>query len=266
MDKLMPWIILAALLVWSAWPMLHSAFLRWRAWREHRMAQETATRSQHEVEVALEVEALTQTPELLLPLPQPSDATTPHDTQLDEAQPLTERVLSPVAHEHTLLDAQKTALLQAEIEISSTTATPPQSRTPEETQVLVVDDSKVLRVKISRLLMKHGYRVSLAEDGAEAARHLAHTLPHLLITDVDMPVMNGLELSQHVRNQPRTADLPIIMITSAQEKYAPQAAAIGVKVVLAKPYRDDELIAHVTSSLTWCAASPAVQGLMDANH
>jgi CheY-like chemotaxis protein len=158
-----------------------------------------------------------------------------------------ERLEAELACEQARRDAQEAARLQAQAEALAR-ATP---RTPAQTLVLVADDSKVVRVKTSRLLIKHGYRVSLAEDGSDAARQLAHTPPHVLITDVEMPGMDGFELSRHVRALPHMAHVPIIMITAAGEKYAPQAAQVGVNVLLGKPYRDDELIAHVESSLTF---------------
>ena len=123
------------------------------------------------------------------------------------------------------------------------------ARLPAETRVLVADDSKVVRVKTSRLLLKHGYQVTVAEDGSDAARQMAANPPHVLITDVEMPGMDGFELSRHVRDLPHMAHIPIIMVTAAEDKHAPQAALAGVSVLLGKPYRDEDLIAHVESSL-----------------
>lgn len=172
-----------------------------------------------------------------------AEAAAAEKARRDEA----ERLEAELACEQARRDAQEAARLQAQAEALAR-ATP---RTPAQTLVLVADDSKVVRVKTSRLLIKHGYRVSLAEDGSDAARQLAHTPPHVLITDVEMPGMDGFELSRHVRALPHMAHVPIIMITAAGEKYAPQAAQVGVNVLLGKPYRDEELIAHVESSLTF---------------
>lgn len=170
--------------------------------------------------------------------------------QRDEA----ERQLTEQARLAVEEATQLQALAEAEAVALPTTPVPPapavKARTPAETLVLVADDSKVVRVKTSRLLIKHGYQVTLAEDGDEAARHIAQTPPHVLITDVEMPGMDGFELSRHVRGLPHMAHIPIIMVTAAEDKHASQAALVGVSVLLGKPYLDEELLAHVESSLT----------------
>jgi len=118
-------------------------------------------------------------------------------------------------------------------------------RTPEQTLVMVADDSKVVRVKTSRLLAKQGYRVALAEDGEDALRQFGTELPHLLITDVEMPGMDGFALTRELRGQPHTAQLPIIMITSADDRLRDAAAEAGVTVLMGKPYSEDDLLAQI---------------------
>lgn len=122
-------------------------------------------------------------------------------------------------------------------------------RLPGETLVMVADDSKVVRVKASRLLAKHQYQVLLAEDGADAARQILERAPDLLITDVEMPGMDGFELTRHVRQDPRTAHIPVIMITAADDRHRDAAQDAGVNVLLGKPYEDEELIARIESTL-----------------
>ena len=113
---------------------------------------------------------------------------------------------------------------------------------------MVADDSKVVRVKTSRLLAQHGYRVVLAEDGAQAAQLLDVELPSVLITDVEMPGLDGFELTRHVRAHPRARSIPIIMITSADDRLKQAAAEAGVTLVLGKPYPEEELIACIERS------------------
>jgi CheY-like chemotaxis protein len=110
---------------------------------------------------------------------------------------------------------------------------------------MIVDDSKVVRVKTSRLLAQHRYRVVLAEDGNDAIRQLGHELPHVLITDVEMPGMDGFGLTRHVRSQAPLAHIPVIMITSADDRLKQAAADAGVTVLLGKPYPEDELLACI---------------------
>ncbi len=127
-------------------------------------------------------------------------------------------------------------------------AAPAAPRRPSDILVMVADDSKVVRVKTSRLLVQHGYRVVLAEDGTQAAELLEAELPAVLVTDVEMPGMDGLELTRHVRAHPRASQIPIIMITSADGRLKAAAAAAGVTLVLGKPYPEDELIACIERS------------------
>lgn len=137
--------------------------------------------------------------------------------------------------------------------------TPPDAcvtRTPEQCLVMIADDSKVVRIKTSRLLAKHLYRVSLAEDGLDAARQIELALPDVLITDVEMPGMDGFELTRQVRNNPRTAHIPIVMITADDVKHRADAFEAGVSVLLSKPYPEDELISYLQSTLTREVAAP----------
>ena len=132
-------------------------------------------------------------------------------------------------------------------------------RTPEQTLILVADDSRVVRVKTSRLLARHRYRVVLAEDGLDAMRKIEDETPQVLITDVEMPGMDGFELARQVRSHARTAHIPIIMITSADDRLQAAAAAAGVTVLLGKPYPEDELIARIEQAqqAQQAAAAPA---------
>ena len=110
--------------------------------------------------------------------------------------------------------------------------------------VLVADDSKVVRVKTGRLLEKLGWRVLLADDGQAALRCLVDESPDLLITDVEMPGLDGFALTRQLRAEPRWARLPVIMITSSDDKHRAEANAAGVNVLLGKPYAEAELLAQ----------------------
>ena len=118
-------------------------------------------------------------------------------------------------------------------------------RTAEQTVVMVADDSKVVRIKTGRLLGAHRFQVIMAEDGADAARQIESSIPDVLVTDVDMPGMTGLQLARQVRGNPRTAALPIIIVTSDSDQLQDEAAAAGVNVVLGKPYPEALLIEHI---------------------
>jgi CheY-like chemotaxis protein len=118
-------------------------------------------------------------------------------------------------------------------------------KSPENTMIMVADDSKVVRIKISRALTKNNYQITLAENGIEAASKIAEAQPDVLITDVEMPGMDGFGLTQQLRSNPATMHLPIIMISGASHELADKAKQAGIDVLLGKPYSDDELIAHI---------------------
>ena len=119
------------------------------------------------------------------------------------------------------------------------------------TRVLVVDDDPAIREMLAGYLSEHGYEVALARDGLEAVRVMDAARPDVLLTDLEMPNMNGLELTAHVRSRAELAKLPVIMITSrSMDKHRRQAASMGVDVYLTKPYTDQELLQHVASAVT----------------
>jgi len=112
--------------------------------------------------------------------------------------------------------------------------------------VLVVDDSLTVRRVTQRLLVREGYRVTLAKDGLEAIEKLAAERPAVLLTDIEMPRMDGFDLVRNVRADERLAELPVIMITSRiAPKHREHAAELGVDHYLGKPYSEEELLGHV---------------------
>jgi PleD family two-component response regulator len=126
-------------------------------------------------------------------------------------------------------------------------APPAVLKTAEQTLVMLVDDSKMVRVKSSRLLAAHGFQVVTAVDGLDALRQLETCCPDLLITDVDMPEMDGFGLVNALRGSPRTQHIPLVMITSAEDRHREEALRIGVGLVMGKPYDEAALIAHIRS-------------------
>ncbi|MBT2340172.1 MULTISPECIES: Hpt domain-containing protein [Pseudomonas] len=109
--------------------------------------------------------------------------------------------------------------------------------------VLVVDDSVTVRKVTSRLLERHGMHVLTAKDGVDAMALLAEHSPDLMLLDIEMPRMDGFEVATLVRNDPRLAHLPIIMITSRTgQKHRDRAMAIGVNDYLGKPYQESVLL------------------------
>lgn len=88
---------------------------------------------------------------------------------------------------------------------------PQEERRP---RVLLVEDAPFLRYAFGRLLRLHGYEVMEANDGQEALDRIADFGPQLVLTDLLMPVMNGVELIRRLRDDPDFAELPIVAITA----------------------------------------------------
>jgi len=113
---------------------------------------------------------------------------------------------------------------------------------------LVVDDSLSARRALVQVMEDAGYEVRAARDGLEAVERITEKRPDIVLADMEMPRMNGIELTTHLRARPETADLPLIMISSrSTAKHRQQAAAAGVNVYLTKPFLDDELLEQVTA-------------------
>ncbi len=133
------------------------------------------------------------------------------------------------------------------------------SRTPEAGPmplILVVDDSITVRRVTQRLLLRDGYRVALAADGLQALERLQEEMPAVVLSDIEMPRMDGFDLARNIRADERMKALPIIMITSRiAAKHNEHAMELGVNHYLGKPYSEDELLRLVRQ---YCAVSAAL--------
>ena len=116
--------------------------------------------------------------------------------------------------------------------------------------IVVADDSISVRKFVGRMLAKAGYRVKLASDGLEASEVVAQTGCHLLITDLEMPRMNGYELMAHLRQDPATRKIPVLVVTSrAGAKHRDRAIKEGASGFLTKPVQEDQLLSAVEELL-----------------
>jgi len=112
--------------------------------------------------------------------------------------------------------------------------------------ILVVDDSITVRRVTQRLLQREGYRVALAADGLQALERLQEERPTVVLSDIEMPRMDGFDLARNIRADAAMHDLPIIMITSRiAQKHREHAMELGVNHYLGKPYSDEELLSLV---------------------
>jgi chemosensory pili system protein ChpA (sensor histidine kinase/response regulator) len=115
---------------------------------------------------------------------------------------------------------------------------------------LVVDDSLTMRKVLSRVLERDGFEVVTANDGMDAIQKLQQISPAIILTDIEMPRMDGFEFSRYVRDNELTSRTPLIIISSrTAEKHRNVATEIGVDAFLGKPVQDDVLIEQVHALL-----------------
>jgi len=124
---------------------------------------------------------------------------------------------------------------------------------PEERRkpvVMVVDDSLTVRKVTSRHLQKRGMDVLVAKDGLDAWEQLRETMPDVMLVDIEMPRMDGYELTANIRSSSAHKHIPIIMITSrAGTKHRDRAMQLGVNMYMSKPYQEEELMRNIESML-----------------
>ncbi|RZA22451.1 MAG: hybrid sensor histidine kinase/response regulator, partial [Proteobacteria bacterium] len=147
-------------------------------------------------------------------------------------------ILDPVPLAQRLADAERAA--------------PREEQAPQAPRsqpiVMVVDDSLTVRRVTQRLLTREGYQVMLAKDGVDALEQLQTVTPHLMLVDIEMPRMDGFDLTRNVRDDIRTRHIPIIMITSrTATKHRNYAMELGVNEYLGKPYRETDLLEFVAA-------------------
>ncbi len=112
--------------------------------------------------------------------------------------------------------------------------------------VLVVDDSLSARRTLAQVISDAGYEPRTAVDGVDAIDAIEERMPDLILLDLEMPRMNGLELAAHLRADQETHDIPIVMVTSRSTgKHREQAHAAGIDAFITKPYQEDELAEQI---------------------
>ena len=124
-------------------------------------------------------------------------------------------------------------------------------RYDERRLIMIVDDSVTVRKVTTRLLERQGYDVVTAKDGVDAIEQLETIKPDLMLLDIEMPRMDGFEVTNLVRHHEIHRDLPIIMITSRTgEKHRERALSLGVNQYMGKPFQEETLLENIESLLT----------------
>lgn len=117
-------------------------------------------------------------------------------------------------------------------------------------KVLVVDDSLSVRNSLVQLVRDEGFDAQSARDGMEAIEKLGSFRPDIVLTDLEMPNMNGIELTTHIRGRSDMGTMPVIMITSrSQEKHKRMVEQCGVTAYVTKPYNDTDLLRTIREAL-----------------
>ncbi|RVT86026.1 response regulator [Inhella crocodyli] len=115
------------------------------------------------------------------------------------------------------------------------------------TPILIVDDSAVVRAKLGKLLTSNGYAVTVARHGQEALEAIGQQWFAVMITDLEMPEMDGFELIAHVSGDLRTENLPIVAITGHEALHAQVHDAKGLYGIFKKPWNDREMLQRVAA-------------------
>ncbi len=153
--------------------------------------------------------------------------------------------VAPVIDLPELLRASSTPRV-ASAAFGPASVTPTTSQPATKRTVLIVDDSISARRASAQVMRDAGYEVLTAIDGMDAVAVLEQTVPDVVLVDMEMPRMNGLELTAHLRARESTKNIPIIMITSrSTEKHRQQGDSAGVDAYLVKPFNEDQLLQHM---------------------
>jgi len=192
------------------------------------------------------------------PVPEaaPVAVAAPAPTPQDDEHPPTEPMgLGPAITPYLNADAPSAPLLR---EVTPPGDTAPRRRASDlppdpqaagtgGTPILVVDDSAVVRAKLGKLLTSNGYAVTVARHGNEALEAIGQQWFAVMITDLEMPEMDGFELIAHVSGDLRTENLPIVAITGHEALQAKVHDAKGLYGIFKKPWNDRELLQRVAA-------------------
>jgi two-component system cell cycle response regulator len=112
-------------------------------------------------------------------------------------------------------------------------------------KVLTVDDSKTVRMIVRKALKVFDCEILEASNGLEGLAITAKEFPDLILLDVTMPVMDGIEMLTKLKADPLLQKIPVVMLTvEGGRNHVAQIATIGVHAFLVKPFKEDALIAH----------------------
>jgi CheY-like chemotaxis protein len=120
-------------------------------------------------------------------------------------------------------------------------------------KILVIEDEKGEILMLKNRLEDNGYTVITATDGEEGIKKVYEESPDLIILDIVLPIMNGYEVCCHLKKDPKTQNLPIIVITAyGAEALEKECIALGIEESLQKPYDSSDLLKRIAFHLKKC--------------
>ena len=129
--------------------------------------------------------------------------------------------------------------------IATQAASTPAPRRGRQSLILLVEDSPTTLLALRKILERWEYRVITAEDGRDAWAQLQKTKPDLVVSDIDMPRLNGIELVKLMRNDIVYMHIPVILITGNTSYHLEAGREAGVNGLLSKPFEDRALVDQV---------------------
>lgn len=116
--------------------------------------------------------------------------------------------------------------------------------------ILVVEDEEDILELVRYNLAREGYQVSLAGSGEQALRTVREALPHLIVLDLMLPELDGLEVCKRVKQDPRTAHIPVVMLTAkGEESDVVTGLELGADDYVTKPFSPKVLVARIRAVL-----------------
>jgi chemosensory pili system protein ChpA (sensor histidine kinase/response regulator) len=192
-------------------------------------------------EVAMQVDGLGGTREIVIKTLGP---------QLAEIKGLAGATILGDGRVVLILDAPGLWIREDTLHVEHRAPAKPKAEARERPLIMVVDDSLTVRKITSKHLTKRGMEVITAKDGLDAVEQLRDRVPDLMLVDIEMPRMDGYELTTRVRGDERLKHVPIIMITSrAGAKHKQRAIELGVDSYMSKPYQEEDLFGNIESLL-----------------
>ncbi|MFB8789426.1 MAG: response regulator, partial [Potamolinea sp.] len=175
-----------------------------------------------------------------LPISQQEDQSLSEDDSSVGRIPLKEAEMGLVPRERAREDEHKNIISKD----------PQPSMPTPQSRILVVEDNLDVQAYVSRILRREGYQVFTARDGEEGFRIAQERCPQLIITDLMMPVVSGLDLIHLIRSSQELKGTPIVLLTAkADENTRIEGTEKGADAYLAKPFNDRELLAAVRNLL-----------------